>query len=48
MEEKAKMDEALIRSTGKGDNNINVEKSIAVNDLYLEAIQAKLKLLDQI
>lgn len=49
MEEKARMDEALIRSTGKGgDSSINVEKSIAVNDLYLEAIQAKLKLLDQI
>lgn len=47
MEEKAKMDEALIRSTTKGGNaDLNVEKSIAVNDLYLEAIQAKLKLLD--
>ena len=39
MEERAKMDETLIRNNLKGgDPSFNVEKSIAVNDLYLEAI----------
>ncbi len=49
MEEKARMDEKLIRNSIKGgDQQSNVEKTIAVNDMYLEAIQAKLKILDQI
>eukprot|EP00347_Sterkiella_histriomuscorum_P008518 403344795 len=49
MEERAKMDEKLIRNSIKGgDPSIHVEKTIAVNDMYLEAIQAKLKILDQI
>ena len=49
MEERAKMDEKLIRNTQKGgDQQAHVEKTIAVNDMYLEAIQAKLKILDQI
>ena len=41
------MDEKLIRQKG-GDTSQNVERTIAVNDMYLEAIQAKLKILDQI
>ena len=49
LEERAKQDEKVIRNARRdGDNAENVEKSIAVNDLYLGAIQAKLKLLDQI
>lgn len=49
MEEKAKMDEKLIRNNPRsGDPGNNIEKAIAVNDMYLEAIQAKLKILDQI
>ncbi len=48
MEERAKMDEKLIRNNGAYNQKDNVEKTIAVNDLYLEAIQAKLKILDQI
>lgn len=49
MEERAKMDEKLIRNTVRGgDPTEGVEKSIAVNDMYLEAIQAKLRLLDNI
>lgn len=48
MEERARMDEKLIRNNGRGNNSGVVERSIAVNDMYLEAIQAKLRLLDQI
>ena len=49
MEEKAKMNEKLVRNTVRDANQTqNVEKAIAVNDMYLEAIQAKLKILDQI
>ena len=49
VEERARMDEKLVRNISK-DQNITktVEKTIAVNDMYLEAIQAKLKILDQI
>ena len=41
------MDEKLVRNISK-DPNITqtVEKTIAVNDMYLDAIQAKLKILD--
>lgn len=43
------MDEKLIRNNARiGDPALNVEKTIAVNDMYLEAIQAKLKILDTI
>jgi hypothetical protein len=45
MEIKARKDEQLMRAMGKNDD---VEKTIAVNDLYIDAISAKLKLLDQI
>ena len=45
MEKKAQRDEMLIRN-GKADDHI--DKSIAVNDKYIEAITAKLKILDQI
>jgi hypothetical protein len=39
MEEKARMDEKLIRNNQRNvDPSANVEKTIAVNDLYLEAI----------
>lgn len=43
------MDEKLIKinnSSGNGTNH--VEKAIAVNDMYIEAITAKLRILDQI
>ena len=46
------MDEILIRNGVKGvsqeEQNMNVDRTIAVNDMYIEAITAKLKLLDQI
>ena len=42
------MDEKLIRNNCKQNQKDTVEKNIAVNDMYLEAIQAKLKILDQI
>ncbi len=50
MEERARMDEKLIRNNARNtrDPALNVEKTIAVNDMYLEAIQAKLKILDSI
>lgn len=49
MEERAEMDEKLLRNNMRdGDHFDSVEKTIAVNDMYLEAIQAKLKLLDDI
>ena len=49
MERKAKMDEQLIK-VGKGsvEGKDDVDKTIAVNDMYIEAITAKLKILDQI
>ena len=50
MEQKAKMDEQLIK-VGKGTvegGRDDVDKTIAVNDMYIEAITAKLKILDQI
>lgn len=46
MEQKAKMEEDLIRIGGS--NGGQVEKTIAVNDMYIDAITAKLKILDQI
>jgi len=47
MEEKARMEEKMIRlNGGDGANSANVEKTIAVNDIYIEAISAKLKILD--
>ena len=49
IEEKAKMNEKLIKYQMKNsDSNSNIEKTMAVNDMYLEAIQAKLKILDKI
>jgi len=49
MEEKARMQEYLIKQTkNDGSGNENVERNIAVNDMYIEAITAKLKILDQI
>lgn len=49
MEQRAEMDEKLLRNNVRdGDHFDSVEKTIAVNDMYLEAIQAKLKLLDDI
>ena len=47
MEEKARMDEMLIRN-GRSEDSENVEKTIAVNDMYIDAITAKLKILEQI
>lgn len=46
IEQRAQMDEKLIRNAG--DANATVDRSIAINDMYLEAIQAKLKILDHI
>jgi hypothetical protein len=49
LEEKARMDEKLVKNSYKSnDPTENIEKSIAINDMYLEAIQAKLRLLDNI
>lgn len=48
LEDKAMQDEKLIRNTRNTDAHENVERSMAVNDMYMEAIQAKLKLLDHI
>ena len=45
MEKKAMREEMLIR-TNKGEQAI--DQSIAVNDKYIEAITAKLRILDQI
>lgn len=33
-------------ATNNADNQSNVQKTIQVNDLYIEAITAKLKILD--
>ena len=48
MEEKARMQEQLINIEKAGDMSYqeSVEKTIAVNDMYIDAIQAKLKILD--
>jgi len=45
MEKKAMREEMLMK-VGYGEDNI--DKTIAVNDKYIEAITAKLKILDQI
>ena len=46
------MDEKIIRNSTNPNNKVNdiqqIDKVIAVNDMYLEAIQAKLKILDRI
>jgi len=44
LERKAARDEKILRNT----NDRTVEDEMAVNDLYLEAITAKLRLLDKI
>jgi hypothetical protein len=48
MEQKARMDEVLIRNLKGEGGRDDVEKTIAVNDMYIEAITAKLRILDQI
>lgn len=44
LERKAEMDERILRNA----NDKTVEDEMAVNDMYLDAITAKLKLLDRI
>ncbi len=44
LESKAKRDEFVMKHTG----NSGVDKEMEVNDMYLDAISAKLKLLDKI
>jgi hypothetical protein len=55
MEERARMQEKLIKVANRGGGNRdldshfysdNVDQTIAVNDMYIDAIQAKLKILD--
>ena len=49
MEEQAKMQEQLIRvAMASGQAEDQVQKTIQVNDMYVEAIHAKLKILDSI
>jgi hypothetical protein len=48
MEERARKEEKLIKFGQGGEGRAEVEKTIAVNDMYIEAITAKLKILDQI
>ena len=48
MEKKAMRDEMLIRAGKTGEVSHDVDKTIAVNDMYIEAITAKLRILDQI
>ena len=45
MEKKAQREEMLMKNDKSGDH---IDKSIAVNDKYIEAITAKLRILDQI
>ena len=44
MEERARMDEKYIKFSNSQDDT--VQRSIDVNDMYLEAIQTKLRILD--
>jgi hypothetical protein len=44
LETRAAMDEKVLRN----NNSRTVEEEMAVNDMYLDAITAKLKLLDRI
>ena len=46
MEKKAMRDEMLIRAGKTGEVSHDVDKTIAVNDMYIEAITAKLRILD--
>ncbi len=45
LEQRARMDERLLRVEA-GNGRMEVEKTMAVNDMYIEAITAKLKILD--
>lgn len=47
LEQKASMDERLLR-VEFGNGKIEVDRTMAVNDMYIEAIAAKLKILDKI
>lgn len=44
LEEKAKRDEKILIHAG----NLGVDKEMEVNDMYLDAISAKLRLLDKL
>ena len=48
MENQAKMQEKLIKVSQAGQNDVqsNVQKTIKINDMYVEAITAKLKILE--
>lgn len=48
MEKRAMRQEMLMRLNGGGGDSGNIDQSIAVNDKYIEAITAKLRILDQI
>ena len=49
IESKAKMNEQFARSTAdKNNSTLNIEKNIAANEKYLEAIKVKLKVLDHL
>ena len=42
------MGEELIRNNYGGDELENVQQALVVNDMYLDVINAKLKVLDQL
>jgi len=50
IEQRAQMEEQKLRLMGKSDaNNYGmIEQSIAVNDIYIDSIQAKLNILEKI
>ena len=45
IEKRANMDEKLMAAESSS-GKVEVEKAMAVNDMYIEAISAKLKILD--
>jgi len=46
IEKKAQHEEKLLQA--RGDDEANVDRTIEVNDMYIESIKAKLKMLDKI
>ncbi len=48
IENRARMEEQMIKNGGSGEGGHSIEKSMAINDMYIDAITAKLKILDQI
>lgn len=46
LEQRAEQEERVLQVLGQGGGEREVERAIEVNDMYIESIKAKLKMLD--